>query len=268
MIEDTPPGTRVPPTDRRPLRELVRDLGSDIASLVRQEIALAKAEIQANLKNLAKNSGILAVGGGIASVGLVVLTVFLIVWLGAILGGAYWLSTLLVALGLLAAGGAMAYLGAKKLGRTPLKPETTLQSLRDTREWASAEAASFRQALTGNGATRTALPAAAPAAVVPAGVDEREVRSVPSPAVAASGVPERSSAVAPYSPARAPAPAPPRDRPAHALPAGEPLYRRVFHEIGADGVPGQAAQVAYYMFTSLPPALLLLFSLADRKSTR
>ncbi|MEX2570935.1 MAG: YihY/virulence factor BrkB family protein [Gemmatimonadota bacterium] len=45
------------------------------------------------------------------------------------------------------------------------------------------------------------------------------------------------------------------------LPLSEPLYKRVFHEIGNDDVPGQAAKVAFFMFTSLPPALLVLFGL-------
>lgn len=40
------------------------------------------------------------------------------------------------------------------------------------------------------------------------------------------------------------------------------LPRRVFREIGEDDVTGQAAKMAYFMFTSLPPALLVLFALS------
>lgn len=40
------------------------------------------------------------------------------------------------------------------------------------------------------------------------------------------------------------------------------LLRRVFREINADDVTGQAAKMAYFMFTSLPPALLVLFALS------
>jgi membrane protein len=44
-------------------------------------------------------------------------------------------------------------------------------------------------------------------------------------------------------------------------PLSLPLYKRVFQEITDDDVPGLAAQVAFYMFSSLPPALLVIFSL-------
>ena len=39
------------------------------------------------------------------------------------------------------------------------------------------------------------------------------------------------------------------------------LARRVLHEVQEDDVLGDAAQVAYYLFLSLPPAILVLFGL-------
>lgn len=45
-------------------------------------------------------------------------------------------------------------------------------------------------------------------------------------------------------------------------PLNVPLYKRVLHEAQEDDVTGQGAKVAFFMFTSLPPGLLVLFSLA------
>lgn len=225
-------GTPEAESRRRPLGDLLRDLAADGAALIRQEITLAKVELREKVRGLARNGGKMAVGGGVALVGLLVLIAFLVVGLGVLLGGAYWLSSLIVAVLLLGVGGGLAFLGAKSISSSSLAPEASMESVRETTVWAGEEVRELRATLTGHHPPpRTWLP-------VPR---DPAIRVVPASAGAAArrGVP----------PARP------------SLDVSAPLYKRVLHEIADDDVTGQGAKVAFFMFSSLPPALLVLFSL-------
>jgi len=247
----------------RSLFDLVRELANQSSDLVRQEIALARAEIRQNLKNLAKHAGQVAIGGGVALVGALVFVVFLIVGLGVLLGGVYWLSTLLVALLLLGGGGLMAFLGAKSFGKGGIVPEATLESLAVTREWAGEEIGGLRAAVFGSGdgagphrslprdrGFGTPLPPRGGGSAVPDA--DRGARARRRSGSAGRGG-DGNDGDAPSGAAQPGG----RER----LPTSAPLYRRVLHEFQDDDVPGQAAKVAFFMFSSLPPMLLVLFSL-------
>ena len=58
------------PMENKPLGDLFGDLASDMSSLVRQEVALAKLEITQKAKYLGRNVGYLVVGGAVAYAGL------------------------------------------------------------------------------------------------------------------------------------------------------------------------------------------------------
>lgn len=237
----------------RSVAEMIKSLASDGSELLRQEIRLARVEIKENVRSFAAHLGQMAAGGGVAVTGLLVLVAFAIIGLGLLLGGEYWLSALIVAVALLGTGGLMVMTGVRKLGRTSVAPTETIESVRATGDWARHEIREFRAELSsGDGAD---------AAVVGTG-DRRGV--IATNRVAALPIESRPGAEAAEHPPRARRAAPPpakrggKDR----LPLSEPLHKRVIHEFGADDVLGQAAKVAYFMFTSLPPALLVLFALA------
>jgi membrane protein len=231
-----PSAKEVRAAEQRSLSQLVRELANDGANLIRQEIALARAELTQNLGGLARHARSAAVGAGVALVGLLVLVAFLVIGLGALLGGAYWLSALIVALVLVATGGGLALSGVRQLGRAALAPEESIDSVRATRRWIGTEVGELRATLSGNGRMGAAAP---------------ELRIEPRR-------PEPSLPALPAAGAHRPG----RRRGAPKQPLSDPLYKRLLHQMGDDDMTGQGAKVAFFMFTSLPPALLVLFALS------
>ncbi|HEX8696050.1 MAG TPA: YhjD/YihY/BrkB family envelope integrity protein [Longimicrobium sp.] len=229
------PETRLDPRgggDERPLGELLRSLGADAAALVRQEIALARAEVGRGARALAGSAGKIAAGAVAGSVGALVLVAALVAGLGELMGGRYWLAALLVGAALLAAGGLLVVGGARSARRASLAPGETLETLRETGDWARGEASGLRAALAaggarggGNGGVRRLAP----------GIRRERADHTPRTA------PERDDGSPPLS---------------------LPLWKRVWTELKRDDIPGQAAKVAYYFFLSLPPLLMAAFGLA------
>jgi len=85
----------------RSLKKVVSDLRQDAGLLVRQEIALAKAEVKEEAMGVAKQAALFGAAGLLAYAGLLVLFASLV--LGVIaLGVAAWLAALTVGIGVLA----------------------------------------------------------------------------------------------------------------------------------------------------------------------
>lgn len=80
----------------RSLKQVVTDLKGDVTLLVRQEIALAKAELKEKAGGLAKQAAFFAGAGLLGYVGLLFLLAALALGLIA-LGVIAWLATLIVA---------------------------------------------------------------------------------------------------------------------------------------------------------------------------
>lgn len=120
------------------LGELFKQLAQDSATLVKQEVALAKAEMRDNLRSAGKDAAMIAVGGGLLLVGLLVLTAFLVAALGDLLDN-YWLGALIVGLVYVAVGGVLArkYLGHLK--NDGLGPDQTIQTLKEDKRWLQSE---------------------------------------------------------------------------------------------------------------------------------
>jgi uncharacterized membrane protein YqjE len=85
-----------PKSPDRSLKQVVSDLRGDAGLLVRQEIALAKAELKEKVSAVAKQAAMFGVAGLLAYGGLLVLFAALILGLIAI-GVAAWLAALTVA---------------------------------------------------------------------------------------------------------------------------------------------------------------------------
>jgi len=265
-------GRTPPPADPESFFALFRKLADESALLVRQELDLARAEIRRNIAEMVRHVGQIATGGVVAFVGVLVLVAFLIVGLGALLGGLYWLSTLLVALLLLGSGVGIAFLGARKLTEESLVPENTLESISVTGRWLGGEIRGLKDAVTEAGPQGTRPGSAIPLRPAPgsarpfagdgvraepalAAVHGSSLDGVSPPDVIADRERERAG-----QPGAAPGGAA-RPGGSARLPLSVPLHRRVLHEFQDDDIPGQGAKVAFFMFTSLPPALLVLFGL-------
>lgn len=128
------------------LGELFRQLAQDSATLVRQEMALAKAELRENVKSVARDTAKIAVGAVLAAVGALVLVLFLVLLLGDALGK-YWLGALIVGV-LFAVVGAVLAMGAmKRLKQDSITPDQTLQTLKEDKQWLQSEMKQVRRDL-------------------------------------------------------------------------------------------------------------------------
>ena len=144
-------GDVVPPpaaTSSEPsLGDLFKRLTTDTGELIRQEAALAKAEMQEVGSRLAGDAAKVGVAAGIGLVGALSLGAFLVIALGNALGGAYWLSALIVGLVMLAVAAVMGRSALSDIRSRSVKPEQTLETLRADKAWASRQARELKQEL-------------------------------------------------------------------------------------------------------------------------
>jgi hypothetical protein len=107
---------------------LLRTLINEVSDLMRQEIALAKAEMNEKIAQLKAGVGSLAVGGVVAFAGLIVLLMAGVYGLALVLP--LWASALIVGGGVTLLGLILLAVGSSKLKRTNLAPERTTASVR------------------------------------------------------------------------------------------------------------------------------------------
>jgi hypothetical protein len=117
----------------RPVAALLSDLAGETSMLVRQEIALLKAELNEKLARIGLGAGALAAGGVIAFSGWLALLAGAILGLSHVL--APWLSALIIGVFVLALGAALALFGKSRLKADALVPRRTLNSLREDEAW-------------------------------------------------------------------------------------------------------------------------------------
>jgi uncharacterized membrane protein len=115
----------------RSLGQLVADATQDISSIMRSEVALAKAEIGADAKKAAAGVGLFATAGLFAFLALIMLLIAAANGLVAA-GLAAWLAYLIVAGALLLLGAIMVLVGKVSIGKIKGKPERTIKSAQDT----------------------------------------------------------------------------------------------------------------------------------------
>lgn len=120
-------------SDDRSLGELFADLSRKTGVLVRQEIALARTEMTEKLSEVGKNVGFLVVGGAVLYMGLL----FVLAGIAILLAGFMpdWLSALVVGLIVAIVGFVLVQRGRSALRDTNLKPEKTIETLKEDKEW-------------------------------------------------------------------------------------------------------------------------------------
>jgi hypothetical protein len=117
----------------RSIAGLVADLAEQVSSLVRQEVALFKAELMEKLGLIGRGVGAIAIGA------LIVFSGWLALVAAAVLGLAIvvepWLAALIVGLVVLGVGAALLYFGKSRLDARALALRRTLNSLREDEAW-------------------------------------------------------------------------------------------------------------------------------------
>jgi hypothetical protein len=129
-----------------PVGDLLKRLGQDTSTLVKQEITLAKLEVRESIKGLAKDAGKLGAAAGLGLFGAFAFLAFVIAGLGDLIDN-YWLSALIVAVLLLGAAAVLAKGAMNHMKQNSLTPEETRQTLIEDQRWAKREVQEFKQAM-------------------------------------------------------------------------------------------------------------------------
>jgi hypothetical protein len=124
----------MPPRSERTVADLFGDLARESSRLLRLELALARAELEAKLGQLGTGVVEMAVGGLIIYAGFLAL----LVGLGLALALALkpWLAALAVGGLTVIVGAIIAFMGKRKVGSGAFVPERTLRSLGKDAAWA------------------------------------------------------------------------------------------------------------------------------------
>jgi hypothetical protein len=138
-------------TAKPTLRELLTGLMHDAMVLLRQEVALAKHEIRAELWNIILAILFLGVGGGIAAIGGLLLILMLVHLLHALTPLPLWACYGIVG-GLFAGGGiVLLVLGKKRLTGLHLVPQKTVETMQENVQW-------IKNKVSANGTAKSSLP--------------------------------------------------------------------------------------------------------------
>lgn len=131
------------------IADLIRKLRDDTLSLVSEEVALAKTEISEKLSRTGRNLGYLAVGALIASSALMLVFMSLGYLLGELFirrnyepAMAAFLGFLIVGIIVGAVSTALIAKAVKCLSTDSIKPEKTVRSLQEDKQWAQSKLSS------------------------------------------------------------------------------------------------------------------------------
>lgn len=138
----SPPASDARPGDRPNLTELIKQLGDDATTLVRQEVALVKAEFAEKTKRAALDAATIPAGGAVAYAGVILMLVgiTLAVGWGLIALGMAPLPALVVSfivLGLIVTtvGAIVAKHAVNRVTQDDLTPSRTLESIHENKQW-------------------------------------------------------------------------------------------------------------------------------------
>ena len=116
------------PHDQRTVADLVGDVVNQFTKLLRNEMAIARAELANKATKVASGAGFLIGGALLLIPAMVLLLMALAAWLGE-LGLSSSLSNLIAGVVGLLISGALAYIGKTKLGLDHLKPKRTMRQI-------------------------------------------------------------------------------------------------------------------------------------------
>lgn len=122
----------------RSLGELLNELNSQTRTLISQEVRLAKAEATEKGKQAAKAAGFVAVGGFVVYAGLLAIIAGIVLVLGNFVP--VWVAALVVGVIVALIGYLVLQKGLSDLKPEKLKPQQTVTSMRENKEWLQSQA--------------------------------------------------------------------------------------------------------------------------------
>jgi uncharacterized membrane protein YqjE len=126
-----------PDVEDQSVGSLVGRMTTHLSELMRQELALAKAELRAEAQKAAKGAGMLA-GAGFAAWMVAIFASVTLMWL---LDKAMdlWIAALVVTLLWGVVGAVLFVIGRNQLKQVSPMPEQTVESLKEDKEWLKAQ---------------------------------------------------------------------------------------------------------------------------------
>ncbi len=107
---------------------LLRRLTDELSTLLRQEMALATAEISRSMRVMLTGAAALAVGGAVLFTGLLAMLAAAVLGLATVLRP--WLAALIIGAAVAVIGIVLVLVGIRSLDPSTLKPSRTAESLR------------------------------------------------------------------------------------------------------------------------------------------
>ncbi len=116
------------------LSALIRGIMTDLQEMLRNEIQLGKAELKEDAGTLGRAGGMLGGAAVFGLVGFIFIMLALVYLLSKVLPN--WLAAGMVGLALAVTGAILGLLGKDRLSAANLKPEQTIESLKEDKAWA------------------------------------------------------------------------------------------------------------------------------------
>ncbi|WP_337061125.1 phage holin family protein [Kineococcus sp. G2] len=123
-----------PQGGERSVGEIFSSITTELSTLVRQEIALAKTELRQDAKNAGRGAGLLAGAGVAGHLFLISLTALVVIALGDLIGYGWAALIVTVVWGVVAA--VLAKSGQKAVKQVPPPLERTTVTLKEDAQWA------------------------------------------------------------------------------------------------------------------------------------
>ena len=123
-----------PVRNERSLGELFGDLSQSTATLIRQEMLLARTEIADKVARVGKDAAFVGVGGAVlyaALLGLMITIILVLIRIGA----APWVAAALTTALFGIVGAVLVQTRLNSLRRQPLAPAQTIDSVKETAQW-------------------------------------------------------------------------------------------------------------------------------------
>jgi uncharacterized membrane protein YqjE len=125
------------------LGSLVAGIVEDLQRIVRGEVQLAKTELKEDAGAIGKGAGMVAGAAFVGVVGFIFLMLAVTYLLNKSLE--MWLSAGIVGLALAIIAAILAMVGKNRLSAATLKPDQTIDSVKEDREWASRQIKSVKR---------------------------------------------------------------------------------------------------------------------------
>ena len=130
------------PNHLNSLPSLLRELRDETTTLLRQEVALAKAEMKENAARFASHTLQIAIGGFVGYAGAIVLLIGIGLLLSSLLVRAgmspdlaQWLAPSVVGLIVALIGVGMAMRAKRALAEDDIAPQQTIETMRENKQW-------------------------------------------------------------------------------------------------------------------------------------